>query len=363
MGYDIVFSFDTTGSMSSCINSVRKNISDIVTKLFNEIPEIRIGIIAHGDYCDEGTSYLMKQVDLTTDKEKIVNFVNTVENTGGGDYPEAYEYVLNKAQTLSWDSNSLRVLVMIGDAVPHNKNDNPHKLDWRNEVDELAKMGINIYSVQALYSGKGDSYTFYRQMATKTNGYHLFLDQFSYISDAFTAICLKQHSNEKVEQYEQEITSKLGVLTKSMKRFFDTLLNREIKDDDYNEKITSYNEDDDKITPCPPAKYQLLKVDKELSIKDFVLSNDLKFKTGKGFYEFTKPESISSKKLIVLMKKDTGELFEGRKARSIAKINDDNKKYKPSDLADYKVFIQSTSVSRKLVKGTSFLYEAEDWVA
>ena len=34
-----------------------------------------------------------------------------------------------------------------------------------------------------------------------------------------------------------------------------------------------------------------------------------------GFYEFTKPEQVSAKKLIVLQKKTTGELFEGRSAR------------------------------------------------
>jgi hypothetical protein len=35
---DIVFSFDTTGSMSSCIADVRRNIEKVSTKLFDEIP-------------------------------------------------------------------------------------------------------------------------------------------------------------------------------------------------------------------------------------------------------------------------------------------------------------------------------------
>lgn len=34
---------------------------------------------------------------------------------------------------------------------------------------------------------------------------------------------------------------------------------------------------------------------------------------------------------------------------------------KPSNLEKYIVFVQSTSANRKLVGGTRFLYEIEDW--
>ena len=127
--YDIVISFDTTGSMSQCIREVRRQVKETVLRLFNEIPGIRIGIVAHGDYCDKDSSYLMKFVDLTNESQKIVDFINDVGDTGGGDYPEAYEYVLREVQKLSWNSDSMRALVMIGDAYPHDKNDNPEKID------------------------------------------------------------------------------------------------------------------------------------------------------------------------------------------------------------------------------------------
>ena len=35
------------------------------------------------------------------------------------------------------------------------------------------------------------------------------------------------------------------------------------------------------------------------SIKEFILENSLIFKTGRGFYEFTKPEIISHKKEVL----------------------------------------------------------------
>ena len=55
---EIVFSFDTTGSMYPCLTQVRRKIETTVTRLMNEIPGMRIGIIAHGDYCDAGSTYL-----------------------------------------------------------------------------------------------------------------------------------------------------------------------------------------------------------------------------------------------------------------------------------------------------------------
>lgn len=57
---EIVFSFDTTGSMYPCLTQVRRKIKNTVNRLLNEIPGIRIGIIAHGDYCDEKTTYITK---------------------------------------------------------------------------------------------------------------------------------------------------------------------------------------------------------------------------------------------------------------------------------------------------------------
>ncbi len=358
--YDVVFSFDTTGSMYPCIREVRRNLKEIIKRLLENISGIRIGIIAHGDYQDENESYLMTQVDLTTDQNKIIEFVNNVKNTCGYDYPEAYEYVLHKAQNLSWNANKMRSLVMIGDAYPHEKNENPYNLDWRHECKELFEMGINIYSIQCLDYGNGKSKTFYKQMASITNGYCLQLDQFSYINDLIMAICFQQVGPEEVEKYEQEVKDRLGGLTKGLRKIFDTILGRETVVEDELPSVSSRG--GTTIHPCPPAKFQVLNVDENCSIKDFVEHMGLIFKRGKGFYEFTKPEKISKKKEIVLMKRDTGDLFEGSGARSLVKLVDYNinSKILPEDMAEYRVFIQSTSYNRMLIHGTGFLYEVDE---
>ena len=377
--YDIVFSFDTTGSLGQCIKEVKRKVKDVVLRLFKEIPGIRIGIVAHGDYCDKESTYLMKQIDICSDSQKIIDFISSVTDTYGGDTPEAYEYVLREVQKFSWNSESMRALVMIGDAYPHEVNDNPEKIDWKEQVEEIKKMGINIYSVQALHFGNGKAYTFYKQMSSLTNGYHLMLDQFNMMNDMMLAICFHQMGTESLEKYEQEVKAREYGMTNAMRKMFDTMLKRTSSTKEEVEDVTEVHRarrvtsvarrsttvssevDYSLLHPCPPSKYQILDVDEDCSIKNFVEGRGLQFKKGKGFYEFTKTETIGAKKEVVLMKKDTGELFEGEVARNIIGVGDEDKKYKPSDIRDYRVFIQSTSYNRKLVGGTGFLYEAEDF--
>lgn len=84
----------------------------------------------------------------------------------------------------SWRSDSImKSVVIIGDAPPHEKNENPEKIDWLDETEKLANRNIQVFSIQCLNSGNKESFNFYSKIAKITNGYHLFLDQFSYIKD------------------------------------------------------------------------------------------------------------------------------------------------------------------------------------
>lgn len=192
---DVTICFDTTGSMQRCIAAVRKNVEEIVMKLFNEIPEIRISIVGFGDYCDGPN--LMLSVDLCNDVNKIVKFIKECPNTSGGDMPEAYEYVLREVQKFAWRSDAKRSLVMIGDSNPHGVNENPHKIDWKKEVDKLKNMDVTIYSIQALTGEGGAAYNFYDEIAEKTGGYHLFLYNFEDIANILIDICMGKTDLDK----------------------------------------------------------------------------------------------------------------------------------------------------------------------
>ena len=130
--------------------------------------------------------------------------------------------------------------------------------------------------------------------------------------------------------------------------------------------------------PVDPSRFQVLHVEAKCSIKDFVLENSLIFKTGRGFYEFTKPEIVSHKKEVVLVDRATGDMFTGREAAdmiggitSVFQLKEVKSKnsffssaggagrIKPAVLDSWRVFVQSTSYNRVLVPDTGFLYEVD----
>jgi len=269
--------------------------------------------------------------------------------TGGGDAPECYELVLHDAQALHWSSRATKALVLIGDDVPHPPAHNPQKLNWRTEVERLTEMGVSVYGVQAL--NRGHATKFYQELAEKSGGFHVNLDQFAYITDMVLAVCYKQASDEQLQHYEQEVVTQ-GRMNRGLNRIFSTMLRRPA--------ATQFAEAD--LHAVPPGRFQVLEVDRDVPIKQFVQDNGLTFKTGRGFYEFTKTETIQGYKEIILMDRAAGDFFEGEKARELLGLpSGENARIRPTSLEKYVVFVQSTSANRKLMKATRFLYEVDDW--
>ena len=99
-------------------------------------------------------------------------------------------------------------------------------------------------------------------------------------------------------------------------------------------------------------------VDERGDIRTFVEKNDLSFKTGRGFYEFTKPEKISDKKEVVLVDKESGDMFTGPEACAMIGAGGDSR-IKPTSFDKWRVFVQSTSYNRVLISDTGFLYEVD----
>lgn len=347
---DILITFDTTGSMYPALGQVRKNISKLVDRLFKDVPDIRIGIIAHGDYCDERSSYVTKMLDLTADVDKITHFVNNVGATHGGDWDECYEFVLNQARSASWGAGSSKSVIMIGDANPHgvNYSMNTRHLDWKNEAKLLGEAGIKIYSCQALPTRISEP--FYRTIADLTGGYHLELDQFSNLYYLIMGVGLQQMGNDVLQNYESELITN-GQYNRNLDSMFGKMLGRTA-----SRKFATATAES--LGAVPAGRFQVMDIDRDCAIKDFVEDNGIAFKKGRGFYQFTKRTLIQDYKEVILMHKATGDLFNGDKAREIAGIPiGASAEVSPERLTDYIVFVQSTSSNRALKAGTKFLYE------
>ena len=107
---DILFSFDTTGSMSYILDEVKGRLSDMIQRLQSDIPRIRLGVIAHGDYCDEQVFYLESHMDFTQNVMDLCIFVSVIESREPHSEKAHQEFL--------WGPLSNKVLIMIVDAHP-----------------------------------------------------------------------------------------------------------------------------------------------------------------------------------------------------------------------------------------------------
>lgn len=102
---------------------------------------------------------------------------------------------------------------------------------------------------------------------------------------------------------------------------------------------------------------KLLAVTGEIEIKTFIESKLRKpYITGAAFYELTKDEKVQAYKKIAIKERSGKKVYGGDDARQLLGLPDGDVKLRIENLANYQVFVQSTSVNRRLVRGTSVLY-------
>ena len=360
---DCVFIFDTTGSMSPCIHQVRRNVKETCAYLYDKIPNLRIGILSHGDWCDGNRVISSLEFTSVRDHGKLESWINNNPDTYGGDAAECYEYAIHRARTdFDWNAD-IRFGVMIGDADPHTKRDydggkytsygykfsgeNPH---WKEQLKLFNNEVGPMFPIQALGHRWATS-TFWKQIADcQDNIPKLDLQQFSDIHQILMAVCMQQAG--KLEEFENAIVSGPKKASYNVISIIDSLAGREKR----KKKTTSHSKH-----AVSPSRFQVMTVDTDVSIKDFVENNHLRFQTGRGFYEFTNRVIIQDYKEVIIRDNETGDMFSGDKAREILGIPvGETCKVGPSPSGKYTGFIQSTSNNRKLLGGTEFLYEVSE---
>lgn len=355
---DVVFSLDNTGSMHPCTVEARQKIAAACRQLFHDLPDLRIGFIAHGDYCDADKTYVTRQVHLTNGIETLANFIQKVPGTHGGDSDECYELVLNDARLgFEWRAGAQKVLVMVGDAEPHEPGYRygpvTVTLDWRKEIAACLDEGLRLYAVQCL----GRRGYFWTKLAEMAGTPKLALDQFSIITELIQAIVYKQAGDEQLQSYADSLTEG-KLMNRGLAAIIAQLQGKDAKA--AGDKL--YGTSD--LEAVLPGRFQVLTVDRKCDIRTFVEESGAAFKKGRGFYQFTKTESIQAHKEVVLVRRDSGDMFTGKKARELLGLPDyGTVRIKPAHLDEYDVFVQSTSYNRKLVgtpeRPTKFLYEVE----
>lgn len=105
-----------------------------------------------------------------------------------------------------------------------------------------------------------------------------------------------------------------------------------------------------------PGQYRMAKVDQEGPIAPFVENMTKRaYRLGEAFYQLSKPEKIGPAKAVALLDKKSKALYTGPAARQLLNLPDYEVKVAPAHHPDFEIFVQSTSVNRKLVPGTTVL--------
>lgn len=172
---DMVIAFDTTGSMAKYIGAVRKEVVDLIPHLFKDNENLRLGIVAFGDYCDMtnantfGDAY--QCIVPTANENDLIKFVLNSKDTSGGDGPEFYELVIKKiVEETPWREGSTRSILLIADTVPHELGYSygdcvkGNQIDWRVEARKAADKKIKIDTVTI------SNADWFKELSAMTNG-------------------------------------------------------------------------------------------------------------------------------------------------------------------------------------------------
>lgn len=206
---DMVIAFDTTGSMAAYIDDVRHQVAEMIPRLFKENKDLRLGIVAFGDYCDMksatdfGDAY--QCLPITDNENALVKFVKEARNTGGGDGDEFYELVIKKiVDETPWRENSTRAVLLIADAEPHDVGYSYRdivrgaQIDWREEARRAAENNIRFDTVTITGAH------WYKELSAMTNGISVPFSSSGKTSELVEAAAMARGSMESRRRWREK---------------------------------------------------------------------------------------------------------------------------------------------------------------
>ncbi len=121
---DVVFVFDTSGSMESALGEAKGEIQEVMSRLNGSISSAQFGLAEVRDTGEEESGSYAWKLDqsLTSNTAAVSEAITTLTAFGGGDSPEAYGRALYETDTnpsVGWRSGARHLIVLVADQVPH----------------------------------------------------------------------------------------------------------------------------------------------------------------------------------------------------------------------------------------------------
>ncbi len=157
---DIVFVFDTTGSMGDEINGLKERASAFADALAAKGIDYRLALVTYGDAVD-------KTNDFTADIATFKGWIGSLYASGGGDTKENSLEGLADATALSFRPVSQRIFILITDADYHQAGETG---GGGTTSYTTASMIALLQSQRIMCNVVGPDYPQFHQIATETGG-------------------------------------------------------------------------------------------------------------------------------------------------------------------------------------------------
>ena len=162
---DIVFAIDSTGSMSSYIESVKKNLTNFVNSLNSKGVSLNMSVVEFKDIEEDGVDstvyYDFDGSHWTSDVNKVIEVFDSIKADGGGDYPETPIDAFEKIEMLDDNSNKFIFLLTDDDFKDYedtedNHNNNHYSMNYwtdhfRTNNIKVTVVGSNEYEPRFNY--------------------------------------------------------------------------------------------------------------------------------------------------------------------------------------------------------------------
>lgn len=174
---DLMFVFDTTGSMGDELMYLQKEFEDIAGRVADQNTRFSVNF-----YRDHEDSYIVRANPFSSDIGATAAQINAESADGGGDYEEAVdEALINAVLEHDWREEAVKLMFLILDAPPHDTEETAANL--RAALDAAMERGIRIIPIAS--SGVNEvTEAFLRSLAMLTGGTYTFLTDDSGIGNS-----------------------------------------------------------------------------------------------------------------------------------------------------------------------------------
>jgi Mg-chelatase subunit ChlD len=138
---DVVFVIDTTSSMDDDMRVLKSKAGGILATSFARSGKTRAAVVLFRDKGDEYVTRVLQS--FTDDKGAVQGALGRIGVAGGGDTPEHVYAGLMTALNMSWRPEANKLIVLIGDAAPHDD----YEIRRGSVTSKARSLGVVIYSI------------------------------------------------------------------------------------------------------------------------------------------------------------------------------------------------------------------------